>query len=540
MKGDMKMKYTMKYALIAALTLSIGTSCTSSYDDINTNHHEATDDMLDTDNLRVGAFFSQMEERVVLFDDGTGKALSSDYQVAQGLSNDLFSGYIGPTGTWKNGKHNGSYYFVNGWYNQMFTRGFSEVMPAWQKINTVAKTLNLTQASALADIVKVEAMHRVADTYGPIPYVNFGSGTLGSTYDKLEDVYAKFFTELDNAIDVLTTYAQANPSATLLQDYDFVYDGNVTSWVKFANTLRLRLAMRVVYANPTLAQQEAEKSIQNPIGVIEKSGERAVLSHTKLNYFHPNYDIAYNFNAGEIRMSASMDSYMNGYKDPRLSAYFVAAKSDAAYHGVRLGVMNINASKYAGDKISNLNIDKSTTPIVWMTAAESYFLRAEGALRGWNMGGTAKKFYEDGIKMSFSENGVGGADSYIADNSSKPADFKDNTGDNNDIAARSTITIAYDESADFETNLERIITQKWIAMYPDGPEGWSEFRRTGYPKLFPVVTNNSNGTIDTEIQVRRCPFPTTEYNTNPAAVQTGVTALGGADNGGTKLWWDKK
>lgn len=534
----MKMKFTFKYTLIGVLALSLTTACTSTFDDINTNHHEATDGMLDTDNLRVGSFFTQMQERVVLFDDGTGKSLSSDYQVCQGLSHDLFSGYVAPTGTWRSGTHNGSYYFVTGWYNQMFTRGFSEVMPAWQKIQTATSELKMPQIAALADIIKVESMHRVADTYGPIPYNNFKSGAIGLGYNTLEDVYKKFFEELDNAIDVLTPYAQAG--TTLLQDYDLIYDGNVASWVKFANTLRLRLAMRIVYANPTLAQQEAEKSISNSVGVIENASDRAVLSHTKVNYFHPYYDIAYNFNAGEARMSASMDSYMNGYNDPRLSAYFVKAKADGKYHGVRLGVMNMSASKYAGDNISNLNVNKSTTPIVWMTAAESYFLRAEGALRGWNMGGTAQSFYEKGIRMSFSENSVGGADNYVANSTSKPADYTDNTGDGNDITASSSITIAWDSSASFETNLERIITQKWIAMYPDGPEGWSEFRRTGYPKLFPVVTNNSNGTIDTNIQVRRCPFPTSEYDTNKAAVQTGIQALGGLDNGGTKLWWDKK
>jgi hypothetical protein len=540
MKGEMNMKYTIKFSLISLLILVMSSACTSSFDDINTNHHQATDDMLNTDNLKIGAFFTQMQERVVLFDDGTGNALSSDYQVCQGLTSDIFSNYVAPTGTWRSGNHNGTYNFVSGWYDQMFTRGFSEVMPAWQKIQTVCNDLELPQVAAIADIVKVEAMHRVADTYGPIPYCNFGSGTLGSTYDKLENVYKQFFDELDNAIDVLTEYVQANPSGVLMQDYDFIYDGNVSNWVKFANTLRLRLAMRIVYADPSLAKVEAEKSISNSIGVIEKTTERAVLSHTKVNYFHPNYDIAYNFNAGEIRMSATMDSYMNGYNDPRRAAYFKTATKDGAYHGVRLGILNMDPAKYAGELISNLNIDKTSTPIVWMTAAESYFLRAEGALRGWTMGGTAQQFYEAGIKMSFSENSVSGADSYVSNSSLKPTAFVDKAGGSNDIAAKSSITIAWSTSASFETNLERIITQKWIAMYPDGPEGWAEFRRTGYPKLFPVVTNNSNGTISTITQVRRCPFPVSEYNTNSAGVASGVSALGGADNGGTKLWWDKK
>jgi hypothetical protein len=87
--------------------------------------------------------------------------------------------------------------------------------------------------------------------------------------------------------------------------------------------------------------------------------------------------------------------------------------------------------------------------------------------------------------------------------------------------------------------LERIITQKWIAIFPEGQEAWTEFRRTGYPKLFPVVNNNSNGTISTDIQVRRLAYPASEYNgTNLAEIQKGLQFLAGPDNGGTRVWWD--
>ena len=92
-----------------------------------------------------------------------------------------------------------------------------------------------------------------------------------------------------------------------------------------------------------------------------------------------------------------------------------------------------------------------------------------------------------------------------------------------------------------EEKLERIITQKWIAIYPDGQEAWSEFRRTAYPKVFPVMINNSGGTINTNKQVRRIPYPASEYRNNANNVNNAVsTLLGGADNGGTQLWWDKK
>jgi hypothetical protein len=529
-------------SLFCAL-LIVTASCTDSFEDYNTNKHEATEETMTHDNLKTGSFFSQLQRNVVLFDDGSN--LSSDYQVAQGLTSDLYSGYIAPTGTWYNSVHNGSYYFITGWIEKTFTAGFSGAMPAWQAIVDIANEQNLPQVTALATIVKVEAMHRVADAYGPLPYCNYGNGSLKNDYDGLEEVYTKFFAELDNSIDVLTEFIMANPSSTVLAKYDLVYSGNTTKWIKFANTLRLRLAMRIAYANPTLAQQEAEKSISNPIGVISTVDESAALQHSsQLVYYHPLYDIAYNFNAGEVRMGASMDAYMNGYNDPRLNSYFKPAAKDGGYHGVRLGISTSVWTKYVGDNISNLNINQSSTEIVWMTAAESYFLRAEGALRGWAMGGTAKEFYEKGVAVSFSENGItdaAKAAAYLADATSVPVSFTDNAENSGlNAPAPSDITIAWDENATFERNLERIITQKWIALYPDGPEGWAEFRRTGYPKLIPVVKNNSNGTINTDIQVRRIPFPQSEYRNNATGVQVGVSKLNGQDNGGTKLWWDKK
>ena len=529
------------YIFLGALVIAFNTGCTDKFADFNTNPNQATEDMLASDNLKTGAFFAQMQRNVVLFKDGTN--LTSDYQVAQGLTGDLYSGYVAPTGTWYGSVHNGSYYFISGWIERTFTSGFASVMPAWQSINKIAKDQGLPEIAAMATIVKVQAMHRVADAYGPIPYNNYGSGSLQNTYSSLQNVYAKFFNELDSAISVLTLYAQSNPNSTVLKSYDNVYNGNVVNWVKFANTLRLRLAMRVVYADPGLAQTEAEKSTNNIYGVIATTNERAALQHSSnLTYYHPLYEIAYSFNAGEVRMSASMDSYLNGYADPRRAVYFTKA-DDGNYHGVRQGITTTTWTPYTGTKISNLNMNMSTTQIVWMTAAESYFLRAEGALRGWNMGGTAQNFYNQGINASFIENGLqlSDATTYAANNVLTPIAFTDNSGQTgNNITTSVTTRIAWNAADPTETNLERIITQKWIAMYPDGPEGWAEFRRTGYPKLFPVVTNNSNGTINSTTQVRRIPFPQSEYNNNEGGVASGISLLGGPDGGGTKLWWDKK
>ncbi|BDW79931.1 hypothetical protein BFINE_57260 [Bacteroides finegoldii DSM 17565] len=93
----------------------------------------------------------------------------------------------------------------------------------------------------------------------------------------------------------------------------------------------------------------------------------------------------------------------------------------------------------------------------------------------------------------------------------------------------------------FERNLERIITQKWIAIFPLGLEAWAEHRRTGYPRLLPAVENKDpNNSVDIAIGPRRLPYPADEYNSNAANIAKAVQMLGGADAAGTPLWWDAK
>jgi len=111
---------------------------------------------------------------------------------------------------------------------------------------------------------------------------------------------------------------------------------------------------------------------------------------------------------------------------------------------------------------------------------------------------------------------------------------------------QSTITVAWNAAADFETNLERIITQKWIAIFPLGTEAWTEHRRTGYPRLLPAVVDNSGGAVNVALGARRMPYPVEEYTENPTNLQAAVSALNGesvngaGDTQGTRVWWDRK
>lgn len=528
-----------KLSLISAMLVLLIGGCTKNFDKMNTNEFQASEEMLKYDNLSTGSFFVQMEKNVfpIAQQPNFGDEV---YQVMQNLSGDIYSGYMGASGLWYSNANNTTYSLIPSWYSQAFSRGFVGVMPAWYSIKKSAEA-DAPQVYAMATIIKVEAMHRIADMYGPLPYLNFGNGALQNSYNSQEEIYNKFFDELDESINILTDFHEKNPDATALVDYDFIFNGNIEKWIKFANTLKLRLAMRIVYANPVKAQVEAESAVNHTIGVFTNVSDVAFLQHTSdLSYNHPLYIICYNFL--DVKMGANMDSFLNGYADPRISEYFnVTSASD--YRGIRNGINITTKETYSAGPFSALNVSASS-PIIWMGPAEAYFLRAEGALRGWNMGSDAKTLYETGVRTSFSYWGAGSADSYLADSLSLPAAYMDPQNSGNNVLAGSlylsTITIKWNETASFETKLERIMTQKWLAGYPDGQEAWSEFRRTGYPKVFPVVVNKSGGLINTDIQIRRLPFPSTEYSNNPSGISQAIGLLGGADNGGTKLWWDKK
>lgn len=528
------MKNILKGLAAAVCFSTLLTSCTKNFAYFNTNQHQATEEQMNRDDLKTGALFGQMLRAVYVYNDGITEHYDSDYQIAYNLLADSYAGYLAPTIASNNGKHCGSYFMTEGWRRAMFNYTYTRGISAY--ISVVRDAADREEVLALANIVKVTLLHRVTDYYGPVPYSQLGS--LTAKYDAQEDIYETFFEELGDAIDVLNAYRNANPGSGLMTNYDIVFGGDVAKWIKYANSLRLRLAMRVVYADEALAQAEAEKSIADMAGVMTDANDAAKINKLYTSYTHPVNTINVSFNDGDTQMGASMDSYLNGYNDPRLPVYFKQA-GNGGYHGVRNGIHTSNWSAYrnSAGNVSAPNV--ANTELVWMAASEVAFLRAEGALRGWNMGGTAQELYEQGVRLSFEETGVGSADAYLA-SVAVPAAFVDATNNGGNAAAMSTITPKWDAAADVETNLERIITQKWIAMYPNGCEAWAEYRRTGYPALFPVMYNDSEGAVATDLQIRRVTYPHDEYENNAAGVASGVAKLGGADNVGTKLWWDKK
>lgn len=504
------------------------TSC-SDLEQYNVNDKNISDEQLEVDFQHVGSKYKPIFESIYQYFPAWS------YQLQQNLNADVYSGYLTNPRPFVAGANNTTYSLVSGWNNFIWSVPYSNVMNNVKSISDLTKE-DFPTLHATALILKVAAMHRVSDVFGPIVYSNFGDLTNPGVYDSQQEAYNAFFADLDTAVANLS----ANIDSPRFAAFDLSYGGDYKQWVKLANSLRLRLAIRISKVDPAKAKAEGEKALQQSLGVMAIN-EDGFFVNGSLD--HPLSVIDNSW--GDIRMNASMESILTGYDDARAGSYFDAPTSvGGAVKGVRGGLPLLSGyadelaqkADYIG--FSAINDAIHTSKVQLMTAAEVSFLKAEAALRGWSGAGDAQANYEQGIMLSFQQHGASGAAAYIADNTSKPADYVDPVNASNSIAAMSTITIAWDAAATNEEKLEKIITQKWIAMFPEGQEAWSEYRRTGYPKIFPVVSNQSGGTIDTDIQIRRIPFVDSEKSTNASGVTGAVSLLGGSDNGGTRLWWD--
>ena len=518
-----KITITTGQLLLAVALLALA-SCTGDFEDINRNPNQVTEEQMEALNYKTGTKVRTLQGLVIPVQEHM-------YQFNESLTGGPFAGYIGAT--------------VDTWQTKFETYNPSADWRKWPFANVITETYTPYKgivggtddevAVAFARLLRVAIMQRVTDSYGPIPYSELENNeSVYVAYDSQEAVYTKMFEELDEAIATL------GRNTTLSSDawsrYDGVYYGNIAQWLKYANSLKLRMAMRLTEVKPDLARTKASEAIAG--GVITANADNAAM-HAAEN----RTTLIYN-DWGDHRVGADILCYMTGYNDPRVEKMFLP-NDVGNYVGIRIGI-DVSGKATAMAKYSNLIVE-STTPYLWFNAAEATFLRAEYELR-WGSEATAQSLYEDAIRLSFEERGASGADAYVADGTSRPAAYTDPLGMYS-ASAQSTITIAWAPGAgNFEENLERIITQKWIAIFPLGVEAWSEHRRTGYPRLMPVVADKSGGGVDVAQGARRLPYPVEEYQQNNANLQAAIQQLDAeqtngnrtGDQMGTRVWWDCK
>ena len=369
----------------------------------------------------------------------------------------------------------------------------------------------------------------LTDTWGNIPYSqalkgDSTGGSLTPAYDAQKDVYA-------GMLATLTADAAAlKGAANTLGSADPIYQGSTTQWAKFANSLRARLAMRLVNVDPATADAQLKAAFTDPAGVFASNADQAKLNWPGDGVY--NNPMTDNFSTrDDHRVSKTLANILINNNDPRMKVWMqpVADSSlsgPVGYYGMPNGLTAANAGNYlkTASRLGSYWYPGATTygtlgssankknPSFYMTYAELAFIQAEAAQR--SLGGLtpaqAAGFYNAGITASMTQWGVSA--SAIATYLAQPS-------------------VVYAGGA---AGLVQIATQKWLALIDDGSQAWAEWRRTCQPS---TIAPGPAAVVP--YVPRRFYYPATEYSINPTGVNGAVSAQG-ADNFATRMYWDTK
>lgn len=443
----------------------------------------------------------------------------SSYQVNFNLFANQYAQYISCT---KVGWVTDRYGSNSGWITSLWKSYYlttvnheNEMERQWANEPTKQDMLNIGR------ILKVFNAHIITDQFGDIPYFEAGKGDDQLAYDSQESIYKSFFEELTEAQAALPGAGDQES----LGIYDYMYGGDPVKWKKFANTLRLRLALRIAEVDPATAQKEGEAAIRDGVFTsAEDDGDiEGVQDQDDFGAFQL-YLISF---WSEFRMSSTLEDVykkVSDVEDPRLARCWYPTENDeTVYRGLDNGMSDaflgsISTKDYSNISSNDPSSDKfygGSTPYMLISYAESRFLLAEAAWRGWANAGSAKELYEEGIKASMDYLGIG---------SEKYSDYI-NGGD-----------VPF--STDREKQFEQIITQKYIAIFPNGHEAWAEFRRTGYPKYLKPVEQPEAGSVPRGQFIKKIKYVNNEYDYNPTHVSDPNLNGGQGDGVNVRVWWD--
>ncbi len=512
--------YIRSLACAAAFSAAgLMTSCTDGFESANRPGDQASSEELNRDNYMTGNFLKNLLNYAF-------PEQENDYQ----MNYDLIGNYLGRYFTYANSQFSQKNFVLcnapEGWYTYPLRDLKPKIESNFEEIKRITNGEGLTYALAL--ILRAQGYLTLTDMYGPL--IIGKDAADANAYSSQKEVYTTILGDLDAATAVIGPTVAADPSATVASEYDQVYQGKLSAWLKYANSLKLRMAIRMRFVEPEQARKIGEQAVKD--GVMTSNSDNLTIAYT------PNGLYKTSVEWGDTRACADIETYMNGYHDPRVEKYFStpATQGDRKIIGLRAGA-NVGNKATADAIYSAANVKQSDRGI-WMTAAEVTFCRAEGALAGWSgMGGTAGELYNEAVTLSFEQWGAAGASDYLDNGTYTQADYVNvDGGYGANATAQSTITVKWDDNATPEQKLERLITQKWIALYPNGQEAWCDLRRTGYPKVFePAQSSAANISV-----ANRIPFDPQERIRNKTNYDKAVQMLGGADDYATKMWWQKK
>jgi hypothetical protein len=385
---------------------------------------------------------------------------------------------------------------------------YIEANADFQRIIELGKATGNENYQAIGLIMRAYTFAQLTDVYGDIPYREAIQGTKGALlpkFDAQKDVYAGLVADLKTASDLINTKA-VDRSA------DILLGGNMTGWKKFANSLSLRLLNRMLGKTdaPVDARAEMTRILSDPAKYPVLTANADNVQLTYLADAPNNNPTNQNRKTrDDHRVSKTLVDKLLALSDPRLPVYAaLPAAGGTAYVGVANGLPNADATALGLTRTSKIGdfFVRGVTPGVLMSFAELNFIKAEAALRGVTAAGDAAKAYEDGIRASMAQYGLAVPATYLTAN-------KLGTGD----AART-----------------QVLEQKWLALFGQSIEAWTEVRRTGIPALKIPTTNYNDGVLP-----QRLPYPSNEENLNTDNVKAALTSMGGQNTMKTKLWWSK-
>ncbi len=375
------------------------------------------------------------------------------------------------------------------------------------RINELRPEPTSGNQNAIAKILEAWIYHVLTDTYGNIPYSEALRGDeliLTSPYDDSRSVYDALIASLDEQIQAL------NPTLSSFSSGELIYQGDIVKWQKLANALKIRIGLRMVSADPAKAKQVIEAASANTFTGIADEAKFTYLSQAPDQFPYNDMDGANIPNAYFV--SSTLVDFMKETGDPRLPMYAREAPATGTIVGKPYGLgsfTNINEYSRGSGKVYS-----TTFPGFIISYAEVQFALAEAAARGFNVGGDAETFYENGIKASMQFWGVseGDANTFLDNNPYDQANWKNIIG-----------------------------SQKWVALYNQGLQGWFERTRLDFTKpngddFFIAPTTILDENVD--FVPFRITYPIAEKSNNAANYQAAAAAMGG-DTKGYKLWWQQ-
>lgn len=508
-------------AVIFAAFLMIFNSCKKDFEEINTDPNKAGLDKAAPDMLLTNIIES-LSDRVheIFLGEEMGNCWAQHEAKVQYTDEDRYIYRVSVVNnSWS------SFYAASGMdAHTLYNYAVEKKLPRYQGIALILKGYIATL---------------VTDLWGPVPYSEAwtGENTLPK-YDTQESIYRDVIAKLDEANTLLKVTTGEKIEG------DIMYNGDVKKWRKFANSLRLRLLLRMSEKDVAFVTTEMTKMI--------------VTADTLYPIFSDNEDNAQLYYLGSAPNNHPMNENRKTRDDHRVSKTLTdMLRTNAVYidwritiyaevsglgdfNGMQNGLTSSQAASFNGNGIKNTSkvgsyFTQATAPGMLMSYAELQFILAEAALKGYitGMGVTeAEAYYKAGIFGSYNQFGDAFLkrieEVFFSPTNPMPVgitldDFAQDFYQNDSWGWDPNPAVA----------MEKIATQRWVASFDQGLQSWIEWRRTGYPVLVAGAENMNNDKVP-----QRFPYPTDEYARNPSNLEAGKTLLGGADNLNTRVWWD--